>query len=917
MTHFNEVKSTVRELFYLFRKVHPDYLTAITEAVNAVLSKSMSVENILRGERLFSSIEELRQLLIKELEEEVNLIVEPGEHHALVDDKGHIDWYKEKRAANKIDLSFWNRYQKYLTHIKGWADATVNSIDTITDEIIEYLEDPTVADRLFDRRGLVVGYVQSGKTANFMGVINKAIDTKYRVIIVLAGIHNNLRSQTQMRIDEEVIGRDTSETALRRIGVTTLPNAQYYPVTTFTTQEDKGDFNKRFAKQIGGIQPNDNQPMLLIVKKNKSVLDKLGKYFQECLETLDDKYRYKDTNGKKFINNLPLLIIDDEADQASVNTRPISSGDKESDPTAINKEIRKLLNLFRQKAYLGYTATPFANIFIPHTINHSVFGLDLFPSSFILALDAPSNYFGPRRIFGLTDNSEAGLPIYRAVRDAGGKNTSLPVGHKATDTPTGLPVSMKEAIRAFLIASAIRRLRGQGQQHNTMLIHCTRYNNVQKALGTLVGEELNKLRNNVSNDDAAVLEELKSLWHRDFSSTSRRMQYPVHSWQDIVPHIKPAMIKMEASPLIINGEIGDILGYKQREATGLSVIAIGGDKLSRGLTLEGLTISYFTRSTSLYDTLMQMGRWFGYRLGFEDVCRIYTPPDLYSWYRHIATAFESLREEFIEMKRQRLTPHDFGLRVMSHPDMMITNSMKMRYAEEVKLTYRGTLTETSTFPNDDQILSANYDLTERFIRELGSANRDELDHIVWCDVNVDKVLDFMDSYQTYKGSPQANARRIAQYVRRQRDKIAPELRLWNVSLVTLNKKDRTDGIPFAGHFVRPYTRTVKEDPKNSLFIKRLVDPKDELRDFSEADRERFKSESVSNRQTRSQGIRRTHPLLSVYLTVIEDKEFGSVIDYTRNPIGFSISWPDSHTLDEIRYNINTVAQELDINEDEN
>ena len=291
MTHFNEIKSAVRDLFNVFRNLAPDYIAAINMATDAVLIKEITVESIIPGERVFTDIAGLRELLIRELEEEVNQIVIPGSHSSLVDVKGHIDWYREKKAADNISFLFWNRYRKYLTHIKGWADNTVNSIDIATDEIIEYLEDPTVLNRPFDRRGLVVGYVQSGKTANFMGLVNKAIDSDYRVIIILAGIHNNLRSQTQERIDEEVIGRDTDETADKLIGVTTLPGTQYYPVTTFTSR--KADFNKRFKGQIGGIQPNNNQPMLLIVKKNKSVLDKLSKYFRECIDTLDQKYRHK------------------------------------------------------------------------------------------------------------------------------------------------------------------------------------------------------------------------------------------------------------------------------------------------------------------------------------------------------------------------------------------------------------------------------------------------------------------------------------------------------------------------------------------------------------------------------------------------------------------------------------------------
>ena len=289
---------------------------------------------------------------------------------------------------------------------------------------------------------------------------------------------------------------------------------------------------------------------------------------------------------------------------------------------------------------------------------------------------------------------------------------------------------------------------------------------------------------------------------------------------------------------------------------------------------------------------------------------------MFNWYQHIATAFESLREEFLEMNQQRLTPTEFGLRVMAHPDMMATNAMKMRYSETVSLTYRATLTETSTFPADRQTLSANYDVTENFITTLGPATHNDLERIIWRDVSVDSVIEFMESYQTYKSSPQANSRRIATYIRKQKDKAAPELLLWNVSLVTLGRKDHNDGIPFAGYALKQISRSLKRPSDSSLFIRRLVDKKDELQDFSEADRQRFRDEKISNQQTRKEGIRLTHPLLSIYLLTIEDKEFGSNLSFTKTPVGFAISWPDSKTLSEITYSINTVAQELDITDDE-
>jgi hypothetical protein len=203
MIHFNELKSNARSMYETFKKVLP-YDIALTQAISSVCIPFTAEQVILSG-KAFATMDEVKDFIRVELHQEVNVIVEESEHYSLTDSEGHIDWYRLKKADDKIEFRFWSRYKKYLTHIKGWAESSVDTIDTISDEIMEYIEDPTVLDRPFDRRGLVVGYVQSGKTANFMGIINKSIDSGYRIIIVLAGMHENLRQQTQERIDEEAV----------------------------------------------------------------------------------------------------------------------------------------------------------------------------------------------------------------------------------------------------------------------------------------------------------------------------------------------------------------------------------------------------------------------------------------------------------------------------------------------------------------------------------------------------------------------------------------------------------------------------------------------------------------------------------------------------------------------------------------
>ena len=908
MRHYNFYKSLVKDNYELFKDILP-YDQAMERAINTVVDV-IDLSGIFHPTLTFNSKQEIKDLLNDELQYEVNINqgVEAGDYHSLTDNEGHIPWYRSKVAGEGIDFRFWKRYKKYLTNVKGWSSETINRLDEVTDDIMEKIEDPTNRNRTFDRRGLVVGYVQSGKTANFMGLINKAIDSGYRIIIVLSGMHKNLRSQTQMRIDEEVIGRDTSDQAqVKRIGVATLPNEGYINVVTFTTQDDNGDFNRAFAQQVGGVQPGSDRPMLLIIKKNASVLRNLVRYFRDSLDTLDNEYVIN-IQDKKLINNLPLLVVDDEADQASPNTRPPANDDGELDPTTINKHIRELLNLFNQKVYIGYTATPFANIFMHPDIEHSEYEKDLFPSSFIISMEAPSNYFGPVQVFGLNDDLvETGLPIHIPVLDASQPHSEfLPLRHRADAIPARLPESMKEAIRSFIISSAIRRYRGQSNKHNTMLIHCTRFNDIQNAIGLLVEEEFNRLREGVINDDADVFNQFFTLWERDYNRISDLMHCPLTSWEDVRSNLKPAILKMERRPHIINGSAGDILDYKNRENVGLSVIAIGGDKLSRGLTLEGLTVSYFTRASTLYDTLMQMGRWFGYRSRYEDLCRIYTTNDLFSWYRHISTAFEILRKEFLEMSRQKSTPMEFGLRVLSHPDLMATSAMKMRHTTTLPLSYKGRLTETSSLSGERSILINNYNSVEEFIQLLNKQSPDiKSDSYLWRDVPKRDVLAFFDKYISFRGAPASNTKRIIEFVEDQKKGINANdiLDVWNVALMSL-KRTSDNNLRIAGLSIKPFTRSIKEPfLSNRLFIKRLVDPEDEKIDFSG-------ETNLTSFDLRATAPRINRPLLLIYPLLITDE--GNEINLERMPFGFAISWPNNNNLKQSTYDINKVYEELEL-----
>jgi hypothetical protein len=922
MIHFNELKSNARSLFETYKKVL-SFENAINESISSVCDPFRADQIILPG-KVFITMDDVKNAIRQELEEEVNLIVDEEPHYSLNDSEGHIDWYRAKQADDKINFRFWNRYRKYLTHIKGWAESSVDKIHQISDELMEDIEDPMVPNRPFDRRGLVVGYVQSGKTANFMGIINKAVDSGYRIIIVLAGMHENLRQQTQERIDEEVLGIDTNpDEKQKRIGVSTLPGEFYIPIDYFTESNLKpnktGDFN---IKKSRGTAPSNDRPIIFVVKKNKSILNNLRDYFKHWIDIFDDDFTYK-KDGENQFNNLPLLIIDDESDQASVNTK--ASQDKsgeELDPTAINDCIRQILNLFRQKVYIGYTATPFANIFIHHKIEHSSLGRDLFPSAFIKTLGAPSNYLGPKEVFGLKDGSKSGLPIYREVKDAGQSVSNaeqdvfafMPLRHKSDYIPVDLPNSLIEALRVFVLSSSVRWYRHQECKHNTMLLHCTRYNSVQNAFADLVNQEMSNLRNAILANDPNLLMELQYLYERDLKVTSVEMNTEIADWDDILPLLSKAVKKIEPHCLVINGTVGDILDYKSKAKTGLSVIAIGGDKLSRGLTLEGLTISYFTRSTSLYDTLMQMGRWFGYRNGFEDLCRIYTTSELFGWYQHISTAFEALRSEFIEMTRLKLTPKDFGLRVEDHPDMMVTNVMKMRAAENMSLNYQGTLTETTSLPSGKMILKSNYEITEKFLLSLSHLTSTDVsqDH-VWVDVPVSKIQEFLTSFRTYKGLPAANSIRINQYIELQKSLDIKEFTNWSVVLVSKNNGEKHE---IAGMEIVMPERGITEVKTDRYFVQRMHDPVFEFSDYSKNELDHISEMQITNKEARGLHPRKNRPLLMIYVLSLNQVKSKESVAFDFQPVGFAISWPSSKDAKPIKYVINSVYQEIEMTEND-
>lgn len=882
-----------------------------------------------------------------------------GKSTTLKNDTDHVDWLF---AARKRDWHYWRRYRDYLE--SKLSDVVVEGLDEATEDILSLLEDPRRADP-WDRRGLVVGHVQSGKTSNYSGLICKAADAGYKIIIVLAGMHNNLRSQTQMRLEESFLGYETTVDRDPGMPIGVAEFGDDLKTNSATTRAENGDFSKAIAKHFHGISPEE-RPWLFVVKKQKTVLTALLQWINtRVADSTDAK------SGRKLVTKLPLLMIDDEADNASVDTgeqifKDDGTPDEEHQPKTINSLIRQILHAFTRKAYVGYTATPFANIFIHHKGATAKEGPDLFPRSFIINLAAPSNYVGPARMFGrMTKDGRTGaLPLAKDILDHYDPDSDsgwMPPKHKKAHHPTyegeeEIPPSLREAICTFVLACAARELRGQGSQHSSMLIHVTRFVDVQNHVREQVEKTVRRMRQRITRGMGAeeMLAELRELWEDDFlpvrdqvAELSPEEERPprMPDWDEVVAVLPEVLEDIEVRS--INGTAKDALDYATPGAA-LKVIAVGGDKLARGLTLEGLCVSYFVRTTKMYDTLMQMGRWFGYRPGYLDLCRLYTSPDLVTWFGHIADASEELREEFDFMAEAKLTPEQYGLKVMSHEILTVTSPLKMRNAQTLSLTYSGTRPQTILFHRDAKIQQQNLDAADALVSALGGAWEDSPKYKregepdswpgsrLWRDVDASKVLAFLGAYVTHPNATSAKAAVLSEFISKMVE--TGQLTEWSVALLAGGNGEGDEhtfpgGPPSKSYFIRKTedpTELERLDPKN-FAIGVLTDPKDESIDLDDdvwhkaldLTRAAWKPDPARGRVTQpsfpsGKGIRETrgklggetdrgllllYPL-SPYFYQDKKPERLIVPGWSKPIMAFAIAFPSSDRAIKVEYEVN-------------
>ena len=370
-----------------------------------------------------------------------------------------------------------------------------------------------------------------------------------------------------------------------------------------------------------------------------------------------------------------MLMIDDEADNASINTNR-----EEINPTRTNSMIRKILDMFDKSCYVGYTATPFANIFINPDAYDEEVREELFPRDFIYCLDAPTTYFGPEKVF-LEDENTVG--ILRKITDA---ENYIPYSLKKYDEIKELPPSLYLAVQEFILARTIRNLRGHERRHCSMMINVSRLVSIQNQVRSFISSYLKKLEEAVKANykmpyDIASRNKYMIDLERVFNKEFRGCEFP---WATVKEKLFDTFKYLHL--FVVNSKSDETLDYRKYEVdgVGLTAVAVGGLSLSRGITLEGLCVSYMYRNTRMYDTLMQMGRWFGYRPNYEDLCRIHLSEDSINWYAHISNASEGLRQQIKQMRKDGLSPKHFGLYVQAHPDsLLVTARNKMRSGEQI------------------------------------------------------------------------------------------------------------------------------------------------------------------------------------------------------------------------------------------
>ncbi|MDJ0395012.1 Z1 domain-containing protein [Rhodococcus sp. G-MC3] len=691
------------------------------------LIDSKTPEEAVKMLELFNVDDALIQQIRDRHETEAIEIRESGNADSVISNN-RWTWYTGPQPTDAC----WPSLRRQL-EAKNWPDTSIDALDRSSTQVVSLLNHPK--EKQFSTRGLVVGHVQSGKTTNFTAVMAKAADRNYKLFIVFAGVHNSLRRQTQLRLVQDLIA----------------PNATKWMQLTVPEKDFVAPANAAayFAK-------SNQQHVLCVVKKNAAVLRRFRKWLDSAAGYLQD---------------CPAIIIDDEADQATVATK------------TINPLVRDIIDRLPRSAYIGYTATPFANLLIDPAAE------DLYPEDFIVSLPKPEGHFGTEVLFGRDlldgedpDAADDGFDMIRTIPDG---EISLVRPATAADRDQFEPAitgQLQDALYYFWMSTAARRLRHAAQQHATMLIHTSVNTVIHDSFKAPIEALQTRTLYSLDANDTDAVERLKRLWNSEMQRVpaSDFGHTPVE-FDDLRETLSKVL--RDCTVILDNASSKVRLNY---EGDPVTAVAVGGNTLSRGLTLEGLSVSYFVRSVSAYDTLLQMGRWFGYRTGYEDLPRVWMTSELRDWFRHLATVESEIRRDIGIYMVEDETPRSFAVRIRTHPSLRVTAAAKMDSAVRAFAAYGGRRIQTRYFDLDRQVLLDNQNAARLLIESSAeNGNLESVEsarQVVICrQVPVKHILRFLSEYSFHQKSQDCNALLLGKYIRKRNGKSA--LSHWTVAVV--------------------------------------------------------------------------------------------------------------------------------------
>lgn len=697
--------------------------------------------------------------LIKKIKSIYEVFQEEGV--ALLGDYDHdYTWHENLLNQEDFEEYFWQRYKNHLSDDKRFPPQVINILENNTlKNLMSYIGNPNDIDNKFSIRGLVVGDVQSGKTSNYLGLITKAADAGYKVIFLLTGTIESLRQQTQIRVEEGFIGYDS----VNGIDVGVGRGEKTPKVFTSREKDFTGKDNQNTTYKISDYS---SEPMIFVLKKNTSVLKKLYTSLKKInTATEHDKINY------------PMLIVDDEADNASINTNK-----PEDDPTKINALIRNILNLFTRTTYVGFTATPFANVFISYDDENEMLKDDLFPRDFIYALKAPSNYQGAKKYFFEDDNVHV-----HYIDDF--DEQIFPMNHKKEWAGERLFGSIYHAINTFILVNAVRDLRDvKKNTHRSMLINMSRYTKVQGVIKSIVLDYFERVKIDLKQTskydvDYALTNKsvaaLKASYDKEFYNVvynGSKLKF-----EEVFPFLYES-IKNVIIQVVNSSKTSEKLNYDDKKGT--RVIAIGGLALSRGLTLEGLCVSYFFRNSATFDVLMQMGRWFGYREGYDDLCRIFLTETSARYYKEICQSIDCLKEDIEKMGKQNKKPKDYGIRVRNNSRELGITALNKRRNTKSKVerkSYYGNVFETPYLHKNLEIIENNIKSTKAFLDSIDKNKRDKdvCKYPYFKDIPKKDIIDLLNNLQIHGANENFDIKQLNTFLKRADN----ELKLFDVLII--------------------------------------------------------------------------------------------------------------------------------------